>query len=266
MPACVAMTISTIAVLAAGERAFHVALEQRGERLLVLPLRMLRRERLHAVEREEQLEIHRLLGPERAVVVEGGDALGRRHEVGRAFRGHLRDEVDDGLAWPAPSFHEGSGSVWAWARAPRASRAASARRRANAEMEGAGFMAVFSSERDLPGNLRASVIAEEGWQRAALSGRPLRYLLGLTKFSSGAGCGDPRAVMPAPSAATAGSAFLPISLPPRAAPSRPSHRTGIEPSPDQANTLAGSSRTVLQVRATSWTPCPHRDCPSGCRW
>ena len=31
---------------------------------------MLRRERLHAVEREEELEIHRLLGPERAVVVE----------------------------------------------------------------------------------------------------------------------------------------------------------------------------------------------------
>ena len=58
---------------------------------------MLRRERLHAVEREEELEIHRLLGPERAVVVEGGDALGERHEVRRAFRRDLRDEVDDGL-------------------------------------------------------------------------------------------------------------------------------------------------------------------------
>ena len=65
-----------MAVLAASQRGLHVALEQRGERLLVLPLRMLRRERLHAVEREEQLEIHRLLGPERAVVVERGDALG----------------------------------------------------------------------------------------------------------------------------------------------------------------------------------------------
>ena len=48
-------------VFAAGERGLHVALEQRGERLLVLPLGMLRRERLHAVEREEELDIHRLL-------------------------------------------------------------------------------------------------------------------------------------------------------------------------------------------------------------
>ena len=82
---------------AARERAFHVALEQRGERLLVLPLGMLRRERLHAVEREEQLEVHRLLGPERAVVVEGSDALGDRDEVGRAFLGDFLDEGDDGL-------------------------------------------------------------------------------------------------------------------------------------------------------------------------
>ena len=58
---------------------------------------MLRRERLHAVEREEQLEVHRLLAPERAVVVEGGDALGRRHEVGRAFLRHLLDKLDDGF-------------------------------------------------------------------------------------------------------------------------------------------------------------------------
>ena len=91
------MTISTMACLAAGQRGLHVALEQRGEGLLVLPLGMLRRERLDAVEREEELEVHRLLGPERAVVVEGGDALGRRHEVRRAFLRHLLDESDDGL-------------------------------------------------------------------------------------------------------------------------------------------------------------------------
>ena len=97
MPACVAMTISSMRLLAAGERAFHVALEQRGERLLVLPLGMLRGERLHAVEREEELEIHRLLGPERAVVVEDRDALGGRDEVGRALLRHLLDEVDDRL-------------------------------------------------------------------------------------------------------------------------------------------------------------------------
>ena len=76
MPECVAMMISTDGRFAAGERAFHVALEQRGKRLLRFPLGMLRREHLHALERKDELEIHRLLGPERAVVVEGGDALG----------------------------------------------------------------------------------------------------------------------------------------------------------------------------------------------
>ena len=62
-------------MFAPGERAFNIALEQRGEWFLRFPLGMLRRERLHAVEREEQLEIHRLLAPERAVVIERGDAL-----------------------------------------------------------------------------------------------------------------------------------------------------------------------------------------------
>jgi hypothetical protein len=35
--------------LAAGERALEIALEQRGKRLLVLPFRMQRGERFHAV-------------------------------------------------------------------------------------------------------------------------------------------------------------------------------------------------------------------------
>ena len=48
---------------AASERGFHVAPKQRGERLLLLPLRVSRRENLHAVEREQELKIHRLLGP-----------------------------------------------------------------------------------------------------------------------------------------------------------------------------------------------------------
>ena len=58
---------------------------------------MLRAKRLDAVQREEELDIHRLLGPQRAVVVERGNALGGRHEVRRAFLRHLRDEFDDGL-------------------------------------------------------------------------------------------------------------------------------------------------------------------------
>ena len=58
---------------------------------------MLRRERLHAVEREVKLNGHRLLAPERAVVVEGGDAFRHRHKIGRAGFRHLLDEGDDGL-------------------------------------------------------------------------------------------------------------------------------------------------------------------------
>src|SRR5256885_17221451 len=58
---------------------------------------MLRRERLHAVDREEELEIHWLLAPERAVVVERGDAFLRRNKVGRAFLGDLSDEVSNRL-------------------------------------------------------------------------------------------------------------------------------------------------------------------------
>ena len=69
------------ALLAGRRERLHVAFEQRLERLLGLPLRMLRRQRLDAIEREGELEIDRLLGPQRAVVVEGGDALGRRHEI-----------------------------------------------------------------------------------------------------------------------------------------------------------------------------------------
>ena len=83
--------------LAAGQRALDVALEQRREWLLVLPVGMLRRQRLHAVERKSELEIHRLLGPERAVIVEGGDALVDGHEVRAALRGHLGDEIGDGF-------------------------------------------------------------------------------------------------------------------------------------------------------------------------
>ena len=69
--------------LAACQRAFDIALEQRGKRFLVLPLRMLGRERLHSVERKQKLKIHRLLGPERAVIIEGRDAFCRRHELRR---------------------------------------------------------------------------------------------------------------------------------------------------------------------------------------
>ena len=58
---------------------------------------MLRREGLHAIEGKQDLKRQRLLGPQRAVVVEGGNALGHRHEVGSALLGHAGDEIDDRL-------------------------------------------------------------------------------------------------------------------------------------------------------------------------
>ena len=48
-----------------------------SDRLLGLPLRVLRREGLDPVEREGELKVDRLLRAQGAVVVEGGDALGR---------------------------------------------------------------------------------------------------------------------------------------------------------------------------------------------
>jgi hypothetical protein len=58
---------------------------------------MLRREGFYTVDGEEKLKIDRLLGPQRAVVVERSDALGHRHKVRRAFLGHPFDEGDDRL-------------------------------------------------------------------------------------------------------------------------------------------------------------------------
>jgi hypothetical protein len=83
--------------LALGERVLHVTPQERGEGLLVLPLGTMGGHRLHAVEGEQDLEVERLLRPERAVVVERGDALGGRHEVGRTRLRDALDERDDGL-------------------------------------------------------------------------------------------------------------------------------------------------------------------------
>ena len=110
------------------ERALHVAGEERLEGLRGLPLGMLRRQRLHAVEREGELEVDRLLGPERAVVVEDGDALGGRHEAGPASLVTFATKLMM-ACFGGPSFHDGSGSVWAAADAePRPSRRWRARR------------------------------------------------------------------------------------------------------------------------------------------
>src|SRR4051812_50171402 len=83
-------------MLAAGERCLDVALEERGEGFLVLPFGVLGRERLDPVDREEELVGERLLAPGRAVVVEGGDALVGRHDLGRSLFRDAFDEADDG--------------------------------------------------------------------------------------------------------------------------------------------------------------------------
>ena len=92
-----------------GER-LDVALEQRLEGLLCLPFGMLRRQRLDAVEREGDLEVDRLLGPQRAVVVEGGDALGdaaRSSGKPSVVTPATKSMID---RFAGPSFQDGSGS------------------------------------------------------------------------------------------------------------------------------------------------------------
>jgi hypothetical protein len=85
------------ALLARGGDPFQVAFQQRREGLGGLPFGMLRRERFDAISQIESLDVDRLLRPERAVVVEDGDALRNGNKLGRAFRRRRRDEFDDGL-------------------------------------------------------------------------------------------------------------------------------------------------------------------------
>jgi hypothetical protein len=86
MPVCVAI----------GERC-DIVVEYRLERLLCLPFRMLVGERLHAIERERKLDIHRLFAPERAIVVEGCDALRHRDEIRRPVLGNSGNEIQNRL-------------------------------------------------------------------------------------------------------------------------------------------------------------------------
>ena len=62
-----------------------------------------------AVDGERQLEVQGLLGPQRAVVVEGGDPFGRRHELRRPglVTAATKSTID---CFVLPAFHDGSGS------------------------------------------------------------------------------------------------------------------------------------------------------------
>jgi hypothetical protein len=57
----------------------QIAGEDRLERLVILPLRVRGGENPDAIEREHCLRVNRMLDPEGAVLIEGGDAVIRRH-------------------------------------------------------------------------------------------------------------------------------------------------------------------------------------------
>ena len=78
LPACVAAMISSRPFSPLAATAFMSPSRTPLNGCVLLPLRVLGRQRLDPVKRERDLEVDRLLRPQRAVVVEGRDALGRR--------------------------------------------------------------------------------------------------------------------------------------------------------------------------------------------
>ena len=83
------------ALFSARRDAVHVPAKERAEGLLVRPRRTLRRHRLDLIDCEGELGVERLLAPERTVVVEDSDALGRLHEVTTVLVRHTPDKIDD---------------------------------------------------------------------------------------------------------------------------------------------------------------------------
>jgi hypothetical protein len=63
MPVCVFDNNLHKHRFASSQRALHITHKQQGKRLIGLPLGMFRRQHLDAIEREQKLKIHRLLGP-----------------------------------------------------------------------------------------------------------------------------------------------------------------------------------------------------------
>src|SRR5262249_15000868 len=96
-------------LLAQRGQGFHVMFEQRLERLLRLPFRVLRRHHLHAIKCEGKLKIERLFAPQRAIVVERCGAQLGRHEIRDrcAVTRATKSTID---FFVAPSFQEGRGS------------------------------------------------------------------------------------------------------------------------------------------------------------
>ena len=73
----------------------EISLQHGPKGLRLAPLRVLRRLRLYAVDGEGELEVDRLFSPQRAVIVEGGDALDRFDVIGAALARDALDEADN---------------------------------------------------------------------------------------------------------------------------------------------------------------------------
>ncbi len=123
-----------------GER-LHVPVEHRLERLLVLPFRMQRAP--CAFTRSSAKASWTYIGcshPQRAVVVEGGDALVDGDEVGPALRGDAVDKLVIAVL-VAPSFQDGNSAPGVCAIAEESSAADSA---------GSAVMAAIKARRSIP--------------------------------------------------------------------------------------------------------------------
>ena len=84
------------AFFTAGCHPRQIIRQYRLEGFLILPFGVLGGQRLYPIKGECQLKVHRLLRPERAVVVENGDALGRVDKFGTVLGGDLLDKLHDG--------------------------------------------------------------------------------------------------------------------------------------------------------------------------
>lgn len=87
--------------LACFGKRLHVTIQNGLERPLVFPFRMHWGKRFNSIKRESKLDIHRLLAPQRAVVVKGRNALWHRDEVRRGLTRHSSDKTQNRLLGPA---------------------------------------------------------------------------------------------------------------------------------------------------------------------
>ncbi len=84
-------------MLARRRECLVIAVEHGLVRLGLLPVWMLRRQGRDPIHGESDLEVDRLLGPQRAVVVEDGDALLGQDVVGAFLGGDALHEIQDRL-------------------------------------------------------------------------------------------------------------------------------------------------------------------------